>query len=317
MLDALKPKTCPGVPSTVPPDIADYDDPDEGERGGGEGKADAPAVRKRTIRFDDGGDEDDGARIDVADAPPGTVDLEDGPRVDDVQRKMLRMAGHADVDQYMKEMEEVHRKTQNEKQQEIQVIFLSCIARRDEFPIVPHPIQSRIAKLDGQQQPQEEQQQVPPQEQQPPQQLLPPPPPPHLPHPAAAAAAAHLHPHMLVPPRGGVPIMYRPAPPPLRPGVAPPGVRLPPGPPPGIPPSAAGYPPGPPPGRPPVMQTRFPLRPQSVLSAAPQINREATAQAAAAAGTAGTAAAATAAAAAPEKPSSNASGVIEAKPQMR
>ena len=123
VLDALKPKTCPGVPSTVPPDIADYDDPDEGERGGGEGKADTPAVRKRTIRFDDGGDEDDGAKIDVADAPPGTVDLEDGPRVDDVQRKMLRMAGHADVDQYMKEMEEVHRKTQNEKQQEIQVTF--------------------------------------------------------------------------------------------------------------------------------------------------------------------------------------------------
>ena len=174
-------------------------------------------------------------------------------------------------------------------------------------------VQNRIAKLEGQQ-PQEEQP-TPLQQQQPPQQQLIPPPPPHLPHPA------HLHPHMIVPPRGGVPLMYRPAPPPLRPGVAPPGVRLPPGPPPGAPPPAAavGYLPGPPPGRPPMMQTRFPLRPQSVLSAAPQINREATAQAVAAAASAGATDASGPAAGAPAEKaaSANASGVIEAKPQMR
>ena len=167
-------------------------------------------------------------------------------------------------------------------------------------------VQNRIAKLDGQQ-PQEEL--LTPLQQQPPQQLIPPPPP-HHPHPA------HLHPHMVVPPRGGVPLMYRPAPPPLRPGVAPPGVRLPPGPPPGAPPAAAGYLPGPPPGRPPMMQTRFPLRPQSVLSAGPQINREATAQAVAAAAAA-TTASGPAGAPAEKTPSANASGVIEAKPQMR
>ena len=213
------------------------------------------------------------------------------PQVDEVQRRMLRMAGHADVDQYMKEMEEVHRKTQSEKQQEIQ---------------------NRIAKLEGQQPPPEEQQPAPQLQQQPPPQQLIPPPPPHHPHPA------QFNPHMIVPPRGGVPLMYRPAPPPLRPGVAPPGVRLPPGPPPGAPPAAGFLQPGPPPGRPPMMQTRFPLRPQSVLSAAPQINREATAQAVAAAAASATAASGPTTGVAAEKaPSANASGVIEAKPQMR
>ena len=292
MLDALKPKTCPGIPSTVPPDLADYDDPDEGGEGISGATTEGREERKRTIRFDDGdGDAGNKERADeAAMLPPGTAEAEEeGPQVDEVQRRMLRMAGHADVDQYMKEMEEVHRKTQNEKQQEIQ---------------------NRIAKLDGQQPPEE--QPAPQLQQQPPQQLIPPPPP-HHPHPA------QFNPHMIVPPRGGVPLMYRPAPPPLRPGVAPPGVRLPPGPPPGAPPAAAaGYlQPGPPPGRPPMMQTRFPLRPQSVLSAAPQINREATAQAVAAAASATAASGPMTGVTAEKAPSANASGVIEAKPQMR
>ncbi len=94
---------------------------------------------------------------------------------------MLQMAGQ-DVDQYMKEMEEVQRKTQNEKQAEIQ---------------------SRLERLErtttggGQ----------PPMQQQPLMQQHPPPPP------------QQQHPHMIMPLRGGVPIMYRPAPPPLRPGM--------------------------------------------------------------------------------------------------
>ena len=117
VLDALKPKTCPGIPSTVPPDLADYDEPDEG----GEAVEKDAEVRKRTIRFDDGDDIDGKEKMDAADLPPGTAEVEEeGPLVDEVQRRMLRMAGQ-DVDQYMKEMEEVHRKTQAEKQQEIQV----------------------------------------------------------------------------------------------------------------------------------------------------------------------------------------------------
>ena len=67
-----------------------------------------------------------------------------------------------------------------------------------------------------------------------------------------------------------------------------------------------------------MMQTRFPLRPQSVLSAAPQINREATAQAVAAAAASATAASGPTNATTEKAPSAaNASGVIEAKPQMR
>ena len=74
--------------------------------------------------------------------------------------------------------------------------------------------------------------------------------------------------------------LFRPAPPPLRPGVAPPGVRLPPGPPPGrpptgLPPGVSGggrLPPGPPPGVPPrINRLPPPVRPQSVVSAGPQL----------------------------------------------
>jgi len=77
------------------------------------------------------------------------------------------------------------------------------------------------------------------------------------------------------PPPPGMP-MYRPAPPPLRPGIAPPGVRLPPGPPPGRPPTGpppgVRLPPGPPPGVPPTGRPRMPsVRPQSVVSAGPQL----------------------------------------------
>jgi len=89
-------------------------------------------------------------------------------------------------------------------------------------------------------------------------------------------------------------LMYRPAPPPLRPGIAPPGVRLPPGPPPGRPPApgATGVrlPPGPPPG---VPRRGLPpaVRPQSVVSAGPQLFSS--------------------------KPAEKQATVIQAKPQMR
>ena len=79
MLDALKPKTCPGIPSTVPPDLADYDDPDEG---GAEGTTEGSREeRKRTIRFDDG-DNKERADGDAAMLPPGTTAEaeEEGPQ---------------------------------------------------------------------------------------------------------------------------------------------------------------------------------------------------------------------------------------------
>ena len=68
---------------------------------------------------------------------------------------------------------------------------------------------------------------------------------------------------------------YRAAPPPLRPGIAPPGVRLPPGPPPGRP-AGMRMPPGPPPGVPPPRMggPRMGMRPPGVggvVSAGPQL----------------------------------------------
>ncbi len=45
VLDALKPKTCPGVPASAPPDLADYDDVDEEEE--------IKDRRKSKIRFED------------------------------------------------------------------------------------------------------------------------------------------------------------------------------------------------------------------------------------------------------------------------
>ncbi len=103
------------------------------------------------------------------------------------------------------------------------------------------------------------------------------------------------HPAM-IPPRP--PILFRPAPPPLRPGMAPSSVRLPPGPPPGRPPA----PPGPPPGRPPMGMMAAAVAAAAaaqssraaqggVVSAAPQLLKEGKS-------TAG-------------------QSVIEAKPQMR
>ena len=43
----------------------------------------------------------------------------DTPKVDSLQKRMLAMSGQ-DVDAYMKEMEEVHRQTQAEKERELQ-----------------------------------------------------------------------------------------------------------------------------------------------------------------------------------------------------
>lgn len=254
-------------------DMKDYDDDD----GGGVAAVEAP--RQRRIRFND-----DDAAEERGMVPPGEEALErgmvppgeeSGVQVDEIQRKMLAMAGQ-DVDAYMKEMEEVHKKTQTEKAVEME----SRLSKMGDVPggsLLPPPPQQQQMMM------------MPP--------GPPPGPPQQMPH------------HVIMPARGGVPILYRPAPPPLRPGVAPPGVRLPPGPPPGIPPT---MPPGPPPGRPP-MQPRFPVphgilasRPQGVLSAAPQINKEATA-----------AAAAPTSSAESGSKSVEKGGVIEAKPQMR
>ena len=246
VLDTLRPKTCPGVPVCPPPTLQDYDEGQES------------VERAKKIRFDDEGERDEEKEAEEGE--------EATPQVDSIQKKMLQMAGQ-DIDAYMKEMEEVHRQTQAEKEAELQ---------------------NRLAKFDdgGSRLP-----------------MQPPGPPPH-PHPNAT------HPlvgQALHPPSATRPVInFRPAPPPLRPGMAPASVRLPPGPPPGRP----SAPPGPPPGRPPLRHPGLPgmhppppppraaLRPPvgagGVVSAGPQINKESSS-------------------------SSSTAGmsVIEAKPQMR
>lgn len=86
VLDSLRPKTCPGVPAGPPPPLSEYDDLEQ-----------LTNERSKKIRFS-----------------AETEDSEKTPSVDNVQKKLLAASGQ-DVDAYMKEMEEVHKKTEAEK----------------------------------------------------------------------------------------------------------------------------------------------------------------------------------------------------------
>ena len=94
VLDSLRPKTCPGVPAGPPPLLSEYIDFED---------KDEP--KSKRIRFANDDKEEE------SEATPA--------KVDDTQRKMLQMSGQ-DVDAYMKEMEEVHKKTEAEKAADLQ-----------------------------------------------------------------------------------------------------------------------------------------------------------------------------------------------------
>jgi len=98
ILDSLRPKTCPGVPAGPPPLLSDYIDFEDIEE-----------PKSKRIRF---------AATDDKDIEESTT-AESAAKVDDTQRKMLKMSGQ-DVDAYMKEMEEVHKKTEAEKAADLQ-----------------------------------------------------------------------------------------------------------------------------------------------------------------------------------------------------
>ena len=149
---------------------------------------------------------------------------------------MLAMSGQ-DVDAYMKEMEEVHRQTQEDKERELQ----SRLARLEQSQPQPPGIGNDMFHHQQQH-------------------MMPPGPPPGLP------------PRGPPPSLMGA---YRPPAPPLRPGMAPPGVRPPPGPPPGRPPGPPRLnnpsvpprmPPGPPPGVPPPPGLNAPPMPNPMMS---------------------------------------------------
>ncbi|KAJ9578512.1 hypothetical protein L9F63_005241, partial [Diploptera punctata] len=184
------------------------------------------------------------------------------PKPTTLQQKMLAMAGQ-DIDQFMREMEEVHRKREQDRAADLnaRLSMLDSESSNEASSDVPKlntttNINTNSSSLenDGDDS----------------QNLQPPgtgttdltlPPPSTVPQPTPAvtsmstAAPTAVHPPT-APPLGMTPLMFRP--PPLRPGVPPPlGIRLPPGPPPGRP----GLPPGPPPGLPPRLGMRLPPGP--------------------------------------------------------
>lgn len=207
VLAAAKALLCPGVPACLPPPLADYTAVEYEEAG-----------RRRKIKFGDEGEVEGEARGEEGAA---------APQPNSLQKKMLAMAGQ-DLDQFMKEMEVVHKTREAEKAAELN---------------------SRLARLDGE----EGALEAPPGG-------APPGPPPGMPPSFAGRAfpseyapplRAGVAPPGVRPPPGpppGRPSMAPPVRPPSfmpRPGVAPPGVRPPPGPPPGIRPG--GRMPAPPP----------------------------------------------------------------------
>ena len=211
----------------------------------------------------------------------------DTPKVDSLQKRMLAMSGQ-DVDAYMKEMEEVHRQTQEDKDRELQ----SRLARLEQSQPQPPGIGNDMFH----------QQQ---------QQIIPPGPPPGLP------------PRGPPPSLMGA---YRQPAPPLRPGMAPPGVRPPPGPPPGRPPGPPRMnnplgpprmPPGPPPGVPPPPGVNAPPLPSAMMSGAVRMPRTLTAPGTGVVSAAPQLIQKDKSKDSPRDPSSVGGSVIEAKPQMR
>lgn len=226
-------KSPPGVPPGPPPELSsDEEEEIVSDKGKSEGK-DKNAAQEKKIRFADGGSDDE-------DAGPKK------PKPTTLQQKMLAMAGQ-DIDSFMKEMEEVHKKREAERAADLDQ-RLSQIPDSTPAPLpVPPP--------------------APPMGVPPPLMFRPPP------------LGIRLPPG----PPPGRPTLP-PGPPPGRPPTLPPGpppglpprhlgIRLPPGPPPGIPPRMVRLPTGMPVpvAAPPMMQTSIT---PNVLSAGPQlINR--------------------------------------------
>ena len=114
VLDKGKSLLCPGVPSCLPPPIADYEVEEYEE-----------TTRKRKIKFGDesyepGDESDEGEEEKEARRGGGgeTLTTTPAPQPNSLQKKMLAMAGQ-DLDQFMKEMEVVHKTREAEKAAEL------------------------------------------------------------------------------------------------------------------------------------------------------------------------------------------------------
>ncbi|XP_069701575.1 WW domain-binding protein 11 [Periplaneta americana] len=197
------------------------------------------------------------------------------PKPTTLQQKMLAMAGQ-DIDQFMREMEEVHRKREQDRAADLNARLSMLDSESSNEAVTDMPKHNgsssnvnssstnQSLESDG-----DDSQTLQPPGTGPTDLTLPPPTtvavqpqpsvaPGNVPVVSIPATPPTVHPPGLpvAPPLGLAPMMFRP--PPLRPGVPPPlGIRLPPGPPPGRP----GLPPGPPPGLPPRLGMRLPPGP--------------------------------------------------------
>ncbi|KAK3925665.1 Protein EARLY FLOWERING 5 [Frankliniella fusca] len=297
-----KPKKPPGVPPGPPPELSDDEEDEEPM----DTSVPQQPTNSRRIRFEDDYDErppgeeplekelphssnydesggEDRSKISLAPTPK--------PQPTALQQKMLAMAGQ-DIDQFMREMEEVHRKREADRQADLDARLAAITDSGDDSRRNP----DQDFSDDGPGVPGK----------------TPPGPPPILPgqQPSIPTGEDHVHhclaltgppplmslPHMVFRPPGPPPLQgsvrVPPGPPPGRPPALPPGpppglpprlgVRLPPGPPPGMPPRLIRLPGGPVPmGMPPSMVAGMPGMPggpplgtPNVLSAGPQlINR--------------------------------------------
>ncbi|XP_044735324.1 WW domain-binding protein 11 [Chrysoperla carnea] len=260
-------KKAPGVPPGPPPDLLEYDEEEDVETP----QETSESTTAKTIRFADNVAE---SETDKSETVPTTP----APKPTSLQQRMLQLSGQ-NIDEFMKEMEVVHKKRELDRAADIS---------------------ARLSSLDKTENKEKEELPPPGTENDPPE-----------PTPATTAALnADLPPgiepsEMIQQQLQSNQMIFRP-PPPIRPPTAPPALMavrlppgrptLPPGPPPGLPPRLGmRLPPGPPPGMPPRMMRmpglppRPPLPPPqpsggsnaqaantpNVLSAGPQlINRE-------------------------------------------
>lgn len=230
-------KEPPGVPPFPPPDLSS-DDEDTSE------KSKESAPKSRTIRFaDDKEDSKQESENKDKDADKEKEKERDISKVKPttLQQKMLAMAGQ-DIDQFMREMEVVHKKRETERAQDLNA-RLSLLEAENE-PNSKSNNKSVNNKT-------EEEDLEPPgasdhssNHNQ------------HTSHSHSQHTQPHTMPPMGLPPP---PLMYRPPPPPLHLRMPPPpppriGLRLPPGPPPGMPRMLRPGPPSMPRMPPPQMQ---------------------------------------------------------------
>ncbi|XP_011299872.1 WW domain-binding protein 11 [Fopius arisanus] len=205
-------KEPPGVPPYPPPDIS-YDDEDSSD------KSINATQKSRTIRFADDKDESKSSEKDQNSQKDKNQDRElEKVKPTTLQQKMLAMAGQ-DIDQFMREMEVVHKKRETERAQDLNARLSLLDADSDGKSSKVNNGQenekSEASELSGEinRSTQSSQQ-----------------------------STIHLQQQHGLPPMGmpPPPLLYRPPPPPMHLRMPPPppprmGLRLPPGPPPGMP----------------------------------------------------------------------------------